>query len=205
MEMQLDKLIEKIKQDGIEESNKQSQQILKQAEDKKEAIIKQAQMKADLILKEAKDETGKLKDNAHKAIDQAVRDAVLNSKEKIKSLFEAFLKKEIQQTLDQNFMRELIVKIAESWIKDKGAELEVSLSQQDKQKLEKLVIGGMQKELAKGLTFKVNSNVNKGLYISTKGEDFHYDFTDESISEILRQHLRPFIAKIIDRDKKENK
>ena len=199
MEMQLNTLIEKIKRDGIIEAKKQSEAIIKQAEEKKEAIINEAEARAGLIVKEAEEKADKVKDNSRKAIIQAVRDATLSLKEEIKNLFDAILKKEIQQTLRDEFIAELILRILEGWPKDRKIGLELSLNQKDKKGLENLILAKIKKELASGITFKVNPNINKGLYIGMKGEDFHYDFTDEAILEILREYLRPFIVKIIDK------
>lgn len=201
MEMQLNSLIEKIKKEGIQEAGKRSEEIIKQAEEKKKTIIKEAEEKSGLIVKEAEGKAAKLRDNAQKAITQAVRDATLSLKEEIKNLFESILKKEIKHTLSDDFVSELILKITKGWSKGKEAGFEISLSQQDKKRLEKLVLSKIKTDLASGITFKVNPNINKGLYISKKGEDFHYDFTDEAILEILKQYLRPFIVKIINREK----
>jgi vacuolar-type H+-ATPase subunit E/Vma4 len=70
------------------------------------------------------------------------------------------------------------------------------------QRLEDLILSKFKSELGSGINFKIKPNINKGLYIGLKGEDFYYDFTDEAMLEILKEYLRPFITKII--DKKEH-
>ena len=199
MQMQLNSLIEKIKEEGIREANKRSEEIIKQAEAKRKAIIEGAEEKAGFIIKEAGVQAGRLKDNSQKAIAQAVRDVTLSLKQEIKNLFESILKKEIQDNLSDDFIKELISRILESWPKDRGTSFEISLSNQDKQRLEKFILFKLKKELASGITFKVSPNINKGLYIGMKGGDFYYDFTDDAILEILREYLRPFIVKILDK------
>ncbi|MFC1592766.1 hypothetical protein ACFL4C_02000 [Candidatus Omnitrophota bacterium] len=205
MEMQLNSLIEKIKKDGIEEANKKSQEVIQQAEERKKAILKQAEDKAASIIKSAESQAVKLQNNSHKAITQSVRDAVLSLKEEIKNIFEGILKKEVQHSLCDELIKELVIRIADTWLKDKDAGLEISFSAQDKKRLEALIISGIKKELSAGITFKASPRINKGLYIGIKDENFHYDFTDEAILEIIKEHLRPFIVKIIESDKKENK
>ena len=201
MEMQLNSLIEKIRKEGINEAKQRSGEIIKQAEEKKRVIIKEAEERAEHIIKQAKKEATKLQDNSQQAISQAVRDVTLSLKEEVKNLFETILKKEIQRAFSDQFISELILKISKAWIKDRKTGLEISLSQQDKKRLENLVLSKLKGELACGITFKVNPNINKGLYISIKGEDVHYDFTDQAILEILKEYLRPFIVKIIDKQK----
>lgn len=198
MEMELNSLIEKIKQDGVQQASKKSEEIIKQAEEKKRAIIQEAEEKAGRIIKQAEAQAAKLKDNSHKAIIQAARDMTLSLKQEIKNLFDAILKKEIQRALSDDFIRELILRITEVLPKGKQAGLEISLNQHDKKRLQGVILSGLKKEFAAGITFKVNPNINKGLYIGLADEGFHYDFTDQAILEILKEYLRPFITKILE-------
>ncbi len=203
MQIQLNSLIEKIKKEGILEARKNSGEIIKQAEEKRTAIIKQAENEAGLIIKQAQEKADRLKDNSRKAVVQAVRDASLRLKEEVKNLFDAVLKKEIQLSLSDEVIKELVLRVAEAWLKHGESGLEISLNRQDADRLENFILSKLKTELASGVTFKINPGINKGLYISKKGDDFHYDFTDEVILEILKEYLRPFIVKII--DKKESK
>ncbi len=198
MEMELNSLIKKIKQEGIAESKKKSEEIIKQAEESKKAIIQEAEEEAGRIIKQAEAQVTKLKDNSHKAITQAVRDATLSLKQEIKNLFDTILKEEIQRALSDDFIQELILRITKALPKGKQAGIEISLSQQDKKRLEGVILSGLKKKFASGLTFKVNPNINKGLYIGIKDEGFYYDFTDQAILEILKEYLRPFIVKILE-------
>jgi V/A-type H+-transporting ATPase subunit E len=200
MEMQLNSLIEKIKQDGIKQASQKSEEIIKQAEEGKKDIIRQAKEQAERIMKQAEAQAAKLKDNSHKAVTQAVRDAGLSLKQEIKKLFDNILKKEIQRTFSDDFIRELIIRIVETLPKGREAGIEISLSQQEKTRLEDLILSGLKKESAHGITFKVNPNIDKGFYIGIKDEGFHYDFTDQAILEILKEYLRPFIVKIIEEE-----
>jgi len=168
------------------------------AEARKQAIIQEAKAKAESIIKQAQEQADKLKDNSHKAVNQAVRDVTLSLKQEIKDLFDAILKREIQHTLSDAFIKDFILKIVEGLPKGKEAGLEISLSQQDKKRLENTILSGLKKEIASGITFKVSPNIDKGLYIGIKNENFHYDFTDQAILGILKEYLRPFIVKIID-------
>jgi V/A-type H+-transporting ATPase subunit E len=197
MEMRLDSLIEKIKEEGISEAKKSSEKIIQGAEERKRAIIQEAKERAGIIIKGAEERAGKLKDNSQKAITQAVRDVILSLKEQIKNLFDATLKREIQHTLSDGFIKELILRIAEVGFKDREAALEISLNQKDKERLEGLILSKLKEELKQGITFKANPNINKGFRIGLEGEDFFYDITDEAIQEILKEYLRPFILRII--------
>ncbi len=201
MEMQLSSLIDKIKQEGVKEASNKADEIITQAQTKEKTIIRQAQDKAKLIIQEAQAQAAKLKDNSEKAIAQAARDVVLSLKEEIKNLFTTVLKEEIQHNLSDDFICELISKIAMTWGNDAETGLDISLSPKDKDRLENLILSGAQKKLAKGIDFKASTFINKGLYVGKKGEDFYYDFSDEAMLGILKEHLRPFIAKLLQQSK----
>ena len=198
MEMQLNNLIEKIKQDGVEQAKRTADDIIQQAERSRKSIIAEAKQQAESIIKEAENNADNLKDNADKAIGQAVRDAVLSLKQEVKKIFEDILTKDIQATLTEDFLEKLVIKFIDAWGKDKDAGLEIVLNPQDKDGLGNLLISRLKHRLHKGITVKVNPNINKGLYIGLEGSNVYYDFTDQAILEILKQYLRPFILKIIE-------
>ena len=201
MEMELNSLIEKIKRDGISEAKKQQEEILKEAQEAKRKIIKEAQDQAESILKSAKEQAYKLLDNSKEAIAQAVRDATLSLKDKIQNTFDAILKQEIEDSLTNEFISELIIKLAKDWQNKKETDIEVLVGQKDREKIKKLVLSRFKKQFSSKINFKVNPNINKGIYIGIKGEDVYYDFTDEAILEILKEYLRPFITEIIEKKK----
>ena len=203
MEMELNSLIEKIKKEGITEAKSKSEEIIKQAQEQKNTIIKEAEDKAGIIIKKAESEAERLKDNSQQAVIQAVRDATLSLKDQIKNVFEAILKREIEETLSDEFIAQLILKLAKSWPENKKADLEILTSQKDKQRLAELILSKFKNRLSAGITFKVSPNINKGIYIGIKGKDVYYDFTDEAILEIIKEYLRPFIVKIINNKQKK--
>lgn len=197
MESKLEHLIEKIKSDGIEEAKKSAAEITGAAKKEADSLIKKAKADAEEIVANAKIEADKLKSNAESALKQASRDTVLVTKEKLLKLFDAAFKKELGQNMSTEFVKDLILKIIESWGRDKN--LEVLVSDKDLKQLKELVFLKGRKELQETVTIKVDKGISKGFRVGLKDNDVYYDFTDESIADFLGEFLNPGIREILDK------
>ena len=185
MDLKLDDLIEKIKKDGVQQAESQAQSIVSEAEKKAKEIIAQAEKKAADIESAAKDSAAKYQTNANAAIEQALRDSVLVLREKIVTLFDAAFKRKVSDSLQPDFVKELIVKIVDAWSKDTKIELNPAQQQQ----LTELVFAAVNEDVKKGIEIKTDSSIQNGFRIGTKGNEIFYDFTDEGLSEFLQKYL----------------
>jgi V/A-type H+-transporting ATPase subunit E len=197
MESKLEHLIEKIKSDGIAEAEKSAAEIIENARKEAEGIIKKARADAEQIIADARKEADKLKTNAESALKQASRDTVLVTKEKLLKLFDAAFKRELGSALSPEFVKDLIIKIVDSWGRDK--QLEVLVSEKDLQQLQDLVFSQSRAQLKETVTIKVDKGISKGFRVGLKDSNVYYDFTDESIAEFLGEFLNPGIREILDK------
>ncbi|MCK4912224.1 MAG: hypothetical protein KAS05_00710 [Candidatus Omnitrophica bacterium] len=198
MDVKLDSLIAKIKQDGIDEAKKISKDIIEKANKEAEVIVKEAKAEAKKIEEQAKDLAGKLKSNSQDSLKQASRDLVLTVKGELISLFDRILKDKTGEALSSEFMAGLITKIIDKWSPKNSAPWEILVNKSDKEKIEKAIIASLKKEAKATIEVRVSKTVNKGFRIGIKGEDFHYDFTDQSILEALGESLSPSLTAILD-------
>jgi len=198
MEVKLESLIEKIKEDGILEAKKASDEIIEQAKKQAQEIIDKAKSQAQTTVKTAEDKAAKLKSNTQANLKQAHRDLMLAVKEQITGLFDKVFKSQLDETLTPEFLKELLVKIVENFKPDE--ELEIVVSQKDKAKLEKLAISQLKKKVKTAIEVKVSPHISKGFRIGAKGKDVHYDFTDESISQALKSFLSPAVSAMLGAD-----
>jgi len=198
MDVKLESLIAKIKQDGIEEAKKASGDIIKKAKAEAEAIVKKASLKAEEIEEQAKTSAAKLKSNSQDSLKQASRDLVLALKAELVALFDRTLKQKCGEALSAEFMAGLITKIIEQWSPGKSVDWEVLVSKADKEKIAKLLRASLRSQAKTTLEVKVSKAIDKGFRIGIKGEDLHYDFTDQSILEALGEFLNPTFLAILD-------
>ena len=198
MDVKLESLIAKIKQDGIEEAKKASKDIIKEAKAGAEAIIKEAKTKAGRIEEQARASAAKLKSNSQDSLKQASRDLVLALKAELIALFDRILKQRCGEALSAEFMAGLITKIIDKWSLRSSVTWEVLVSKADKERIEKALLASLRGQVKATIEVKVSKTIDKGFRIGIKGEDLHYDFTDQSILEALGEFLNPSLTAILD-------
>lgn len=198
MDIKLESLIAKIKRDGVEEAKRAYEDTIQEAKSEAEAIIEEAKAQAKKIEEQARAAADKLKSNSQDSLRQASRDIVLTVKQEIISLFDRILKGKAGEALSAEFMAELIAKMIDKWKAPEGAAWEVLVSKSDKEKVEKALKASLRKKAEFKVEIKASRAVDKGFRVGIKGDDLHYDFTDQSILEALKEFLNPSLAAILD-------
>ncbi|MFH1519836.1 MAG: hypothetical protein ABIE75_04610 [Candidatus Omnitrophota bacterium] len=197
MEVKLESLIAKIKKDGIEEAKKKAGEIIGKAKQEAETIIKAAKEEALRLEKEAKVSAAKLEIKAKDSLKQAARDLSLALKGELVAIFSRILKDRTADALTPGFMGEIILKIIDKFSTGNELVWEILVNKADKEKLEKLLLASFKSEAKKTIEVKVSKAIDKGFHIGIKGEDVHYDFTEQSILEALGEFLNPSLWAIL--------
>ncbi|MCF7872693.1 MAG: hypothetical protein K9L80_00595 [Candidatus Omnitrophica bacterium] len=197
MDVKLESLIEKIKKEGVDQAQQQSEQIIKDAHTKGKEIVKKAKDQAQKIKEEAGKDAQKLQENAKSSIRQAARNVILSVKEKLISIFDSILKRELKESLSPEAVAKMLESIIDKWSKEKDKEFEVLVNKKDKKELEELILAKFAQEAKNRIEIKSSSQIENGFQIGVKGEDTHYDFSDEGITESLSIFLNPAIADLI--------
>jgi len=195
MNVKLDSLIEKIKADGVDAAKKQAEEIIATANKDADEIIKKAKDKTAQYEKNAESEAKSYQKNAEIAIKQAARDTVLVLKEKITTILEQALLMDIDKTMNKDFLKDLIVKVAGVWAKD--GDVEVLVNGMDVDALMAELKSALGNSVKSTIEVKLDRKISKGFRIGKKGDNLFYDFTDESILEALRVFLNPKLAEIL--------
>lgn len=198
MDVKLDGLIEKIKQEGIAEAQRSADEIIKKAEAEAQEILEKARRTASQVETEGQQNADKLRANAEAAIRQAARDTILVTKENLQKLFDRVFKKEIAKTLSPEFIKEIILAMVKS--SASNTKLEFVVSEKDVEKLEALVLAATRESLKEPVTFRVDRGIAQGFRVSRKGEEVYYDFTDQSIAEVLQEFLNPVLRSLLDQN-----
>ena len=197
MDVKIENIIEKLKKEGVEKAQKDSEQILADARKKADQIIAKAQKDADKIVDDARKQAASFEESSRVALKQAARDGELLLKRRINALFDTVFKSSTSEALKPDFMQKLIAKLVEQWSEK---DLEVSVSEADLKPLQRLLFAGVQKKVKSGIDLKASADLQHGFRIGIKGDNVYYDFTDDSIVEILRMSLHPRLKKMLDQD-----
>lgn len=196
MDVKIDNIIEKLRKEGVEGAQKESDGILAKANKQASDIVAKAEKEAEKIRSQAKKEAESFQENSKVAIQQSARDGELLLKERIQALFDQVFKAEVDEAMTPEFIQSLIVKLTEQWSKED--EVEITISKSDQKQLENHLLAGLKKKAAGEITLKASPDMAHGFRIGLKGKDVYYDFSDETIAEMLRAALNPRLKEILD-------
>jgi|GEM_PF-141346 len=199
-ETDLHGIIQRIKEEGLEEARKRSDEITKEGEKKTHEILEQARREAKEIIREAGEEAKKREEIGRKALDQAARDLILYIKESIVDTFNSILREECRNVLSGKTLITILLHLIEGWKEDTGghANLEVLLSEKDLKELFDFSISKLKKSIKEGMEINAHPRIEAGFHVGIKGNNFYYDFTDEGVAEVLAAYLNPKLAIILD-------
>ena len=197
MDAQLKEIIEKIKKDGVETAEEKADSILKDATKEGEEIIAEANAKAEKILSDAKKKAEKTEQSGREALKQASRDMKLTVQKELESMFNRVMHHEVSATLKDDILENAIITVVTAWSKEKSSDINVLLSEEDKNKLSEHLLNRLQSEIKKGIEIKAAPGVESGFRIEEKDGAAYYNFTSQGITEALAQYVNPMLAKLL--------
>ena len=197
MDVQLQELIDKIKNDGVSSAQKQAAGIIAEAQDKAQGIVAEAKAKADRIVENARQEAAKTERAGRDALEQSARDLLLSVQKRLVALFSSIVERETTEALSAEVVADLIVAVVKGWARDPGAELGVLVSEETLAKVESHLRGRLSEKLESGLRISPSPNVDAGFRVEVDGGSAYYNFTAEEIAEALSEYLNPRIREIM--------
>jgi V/A-type H+-transporting ATPase subunit E len=198
METELNRLIDKIKKEGVERAERDAGDILKQAETKAREIIEDARKKEAEVIEKAETQAQNFMTTSEQSLKQSARDVLLTLRERVTEFFDRIVKKKVSEQLTSDVLKDVIVKAVENFKKEGSLDIEILVSEKEKEKLKKSLLGAFSKEAKEHLTLKGARAIEKGFRIGEKGKDSYVDFTDEAIAESFKKYLNPKLVEILD-------
>lgn len=195
MDVQLQELIDKIKQDGVATAESEAAKIIATAEKKAESIISSANEKAEEIKKTAKAEAEKMEKAGEEAIIQAGRNMLLSFRDSLVGELNVLIQTETAKAESKDVLSKLIPETVKAWAKNTDAsELSVLLSEKDLKELESTFTSELKAEISKGLEIKPDKTLQAGFRIGVNNGAAFYDYSAESLAEMFSTYLNPKIA-----------
>ena len=198
MEIQLQELIDKIKKDGIESASGEAARIKRDAEAEAGRIIAAAQKEAADIISRGKTDAERSEKAGKAALEQASRNLVLAFKGEIQTLLDKIIAQAAEAAYSGDALKTILPELLKAWISKSGSDsLNLLLSEGDLGKLKSWANGALAGELQKGLELKSDRNLGAGFRIANKDGSAYYDFSAESVTELLSAYLNPHLAEIL--------
>jgi V/A-type H+-transporting ATPase subunit E len=198
MEIQLQELIDKIKKDGIESASAETARLKGEAEAEAARIIAAAQKEAADIVSRGKADAERSEKAGIAALEQASRNLVLAFKGEIQTLLDKIVAQAAASAYKEDALKTILPELLKAWVSKGGTDsLDLLLSQADLDKLKSWATGTLAAELKKGAELKSDRNLGAGFRIANKDGSAYYDFSAESVAELLSAYLNPHLAEIL--------
>ncbi len=187
--------LETIRKEGLERAEAEAGGILDKARQEAEGILEDARQEAGRKIEEAEERISRLENAFRQSMVSAAATAVRAVRSEVVEMAERLLKDNARQALNPEMMASMIEQILGAWTPGtEGAGVEVLVSENDLEMLKNALKDSLSESLASGVVLKPVQDINAGFRIGLGEDGVHYDFTDETIAEILAEYLSPAIA-----------
>ena len=198
MEIQLQELIDKIKKDGVEAAETEATTLLDSAKEQAEKIVSDAKKQADKILADAKIENERMLKSNEDAIRQAGRNLLISFRESVTRELDSILSENVSNLYSSEALSQIVINVVEKWAENPDADdIAVILNSKDLNSLEETTISGLKDKIKKGITLKASDNLDAGFRISVNNGNAYYDYSAETVVDMLSKYLSPKIIKLL--------
>lgn len=198
MAEQIQELINKIKQEGIEEAQRQAKEIEEKAKAQAHQIVEGAKKEAQKIIHDAQEETKRTRLAAEMAVKQSSRNTILSLRKEIENILKKIITRQVSETLTAEQLGVIIGDlIKKSAAAESRAEVQVNLNPKDWEKLKNGFFTKLQNEVKQPIQFQSAEDIARGFTITFDGGKSRFDFTDISLAEYLSTYLNPQIAALV--------
>lgn len=194
MDAQLKELIDTIKSDGVQQAEKQAKEIVAAAEERGNETIRNAEARASKIVEEARTQQKQSEQAGREALVQAARDVILSVSAQLNSIFKSVVADAVGQAMDREVLRSTIVAVVDAWAGNQPGEIDVIVSEADKERLETSLRSSLADKIASGTEVRASQSVQNGFRIATKDGTSYFDFTAESIADAVSAYVSPRLA-----------
>ena len=201
MAMELEHLISRINQEGVEKGEKQAAEILARAKERAAAIVAEAEAAAKAHMAKAERDSEVYVERSTRSLEQAARDLLIGVGQSIETMIQDIVTSATDEALDPRTLKRMMVKMAQAYAEKNGTEssIELLIGEQDQAEIVKFFARQYRRRLVSGLNITIDHGVRKGFRVVLENERVYHDFSKPAIAEALANFLRPHLAEIVHR------
>lgn len=205
-------LIDRLKNDGVEEGKQQADALLSEAKKQAAAIIEEARGQADAIIREATEQSERTENNGKRALSLASRDTSLRLKEQLEREFRGWIGALVSEQLDApEFLGEIIRDMASHTASAVGgagpgnteassAKLTILTSEDQTPIIDAFVRGQTAAMFRGGVEVQSDRSIDHGFRMKIEGHEVEIDITDEAVTAAMMRYLAPKFRLLIGSD-----
>ena len=198
MEIQLQELIDQIKNDGVKAAETEAASILESAKAEAGKIISDAKAEAERIMQEAGAQNERFVRAGEDSIRRAGRNLLISFRESVVKELDAVIGDQVKEALSSESLAQLILTAVENWTKNTEAEdLCVLIGSKELACLEAQLLAGLKERMCSGVTLKASDHFEGGFRISVQDGQVYYDYSAEAVTELLSAYLTPKLISLM--------
>lgn len=201
-------LIDRLKNQGIEAGQRQSQQLIQEAQAKARKIVAEAQAEAQRLRVEARETAEREKAVGQEALRLAARDVLISLKNQIAGLFSEVLGRQVSTQFDrEEFLQTLLLAVCqrETQAISPDQTLTVLLSENrtdappsSESPVANWILSLCQDGLRDGIEFASSDDQFNGFKVRVEEEQILIDLTDQAVAKLLEQYLLPRFRSVLE-------
>lgn len=199
MDSKIQQLTEAIYNEGVQKARDEAEAILAEATRKVAQIEADARKKAEKLLADAREKSDELKKHVDSEIKMTLNQAVSAMKQEITSLVTMnVIQPPVKEIFSQpEYLKSLILEVVKGWLKKENFNLNVILSESEKEQMETFFRNNLADELNKGLEITFRQNLKSGFKVGPADGSYLISFTDEDFTNFLKAYLRPKTSQLL--------
>lgn len=199
MSQQVQELIDKIKNEGLQAADQKARELEEQAKRNAQGILSEANKRAQDFLLDAEEEIRKKQEASRTALRQASRDTLLSLKKEVQKLLHKVITAQVADALTPQKLSDIIAEIARKAVDGKSADagIEVVLSPKDLKELRDGFFAQLQKQFKHPVNFQASEDIGKGFTVSFDQGKSSFDFSQEALAEYLSVYLNEELAALL--------
>mgnify|MGYP000635279038 FL=1 len=201
MSEDLQHLIERIQKEAIGEAEAKSAKIVSQAKEKAAALVRDAEARAREIVAKAEQDSQVFVERSRKTLEQAARDLLITVGQGVENILEDIVGESVDQALDTQFLKDMLLRIAQAYVERGGAEnrIQILIGEKDQQEIVRFFAEQYRQHLVQGVEIHTDTGIFKGFRVAISDRHVVHEFTKKAIAEALCAFLRPHLAEIVHR------
>lgn len=201
MEEQLQGLLDRIRQEGVEKAQAEAAGIVEEARARAAGIVADAKAQAQELRRGAESDAQASTERGRVALDQAGRDFLLKLQKSIESLLQATLRQTVAEGLTPETVSEMLVHLAQSYADHDMNEsrIDVLVASKDQAAIAEIVMAKYRDLIEQGFTLHAERGIDKGFKVSFVDHKLYHDFSLDAIADALAAVLKPPLDNVVKR------
>ncbi|MCH5316002.1 MAG: hypothetical protein J1E81_08810 [Eubacterium sp.] len=198
MEIQLQELINQIKNDGVAAAETEAKSIVDAARSDADRLVADAQAQADKILANAKLENERMVKSSEEAIRQAGRNLLISFRESVARELKSIVSENVNAVYSSESLAQLVINVVECWAsKPDAEEITVIMNSDDLSALEGTLLTALKDKMSKGITLKASDSFDGGFRIAVNDSGAYYDYSADAVVDMMSNYLSPKVVELL--------